>query len=399
MSPKALEGVRVLDLTRLLPGGFCTLLLADLGAEVLKVEDTAGGDYIRWMPPYYGGDDERAAGTASAYFLALNRNKGSLKLNLKHPDGREVLLRLAEDYDVLVESFRPGVTDRLGVGYEALRERNPALVYCAISGYGQDSPLKDRSGHDTNYLALAGLLGLTGRRGGPPVQSAGQIADLGGGGLMAAVGILAALHERERSGKGQLVDVSMTDGALSWLAMVAARYFCEGVVPKRGEAELAGGILCYFPYETADGQWISLGALEPKFWQAWCEGVGRPDLVEHQFDHPESEAGEEVAGIFLKRSRDEWTAFAAEHDCCLEPVLALDEALAHEHAAARKMVLELDQPGIGPVRQVAFPIALSRTPAAVARHAPALGEQTDEVLSAIGYDEQRIAGLRAQGVV
>lgn len=396
---RALEGIRVLDLTRLLPGGFCTLLLADLGAEVLKVEDTAGGDYIRWMPPYYGGESEQRDGTASAYFLGLNRNKLSLKLNLKHPEGREVLLRLAGDYDVLVESFRPGVMERLGVGYDALRERNAGLVYCAISGYGQDSPLRDRSGHDTNYLALAGLLGLTGRRGGPPVQSAGQIADLGGGGLMAAVGILAALRERDRSGEGQLVDISMTDGALSWLAMVVARYFCEGVVPKRGEVELAGGILCYFPYETADGEWMSLGALEPKFWRNWCEGVGREDLVEHQFDHPESEAGAEVAGIFSKRTREEWTAFAGEHDCCLEPVLALDEALAHPQADARNMVVELDQPGIGPVRQAGFPIALSRTPASIERHAPGLGEHTDEVLTSIGYDAARIDELRAEGVV
>jgi alpha-methylacyl-CoA racemase len=396
---RPLDGVKVLDLTRLLPGGFCTLLLADLGADVLKVEDTSGGDYIRWMPPYYGGDDERTNGTASAYFLALNRNKRSLRLDLKHPDGRDVLLRLAEDHDVLVESFRPGVLDRLGVGYETLRGRNPRLVYCAISGYGQDGPLTSRSGHDTNYLALNGLLGLTGRQGGPPIQSAGQIADLGGGGLMAAVGILAALHERERSGEGQLVDVSMTDGALSWLAMVVARYFCERSVPRRGELELAGGILCYFPYETADGGWVALGALEPKFWRNWCEGVGRPDLVEKQFEHPESEAGREVALVFRKRSRDEWTAFAGEHDCCLEPVLDLDEMLASELVGARRMVVELEQPGIGSVKQVGFPIKLSRTPAAIEREAPALGGDTDAVLRAAGYDDDRIEKLRDEGVV
>ncbi len=399
MTHRPLEGVRVLDLTRLLPGGFCTLLLADLGADVLKVEDPAGGDYIRWMPPYYGGDEDRAGGTASAYFLGLNRNKRSLKLNLKHARGRDILLRLAEDHDVLVESFRPGVMERLGVGYDALEKRNPRLVYCAISGYGQNSPLRERSGHDTNYLALAGLLGLTGRRGGPPIQSAGQIADLGGGGLMAAVGILAALHERERSGAGQFVDISMTDGAVSWLAMVIARFFCDGQVPQRGELELAGGILCYFPYGTKDGGWVSLGALEPKFWQNWCEGVGRPDLVEKQFEHPQSEAGEEVAAVFRERTRDEWTQFAGEHDCCLEPVLDLDEALTHEQTIARQMVVELDQPVIGPVRQAGFPIALSRTPAKIQRPAPALGEQTEEVLAAIGYDEERIESLRAEGVV
>jgi alpha-methylacyl-CoA racemase len=298
-----------------------------------------------------------------------------------------------------VESFRPGVLDRLGAGYEALRERNRGLVYCAISGYGQDGPYTERSGHDTNYLAICGLLGLTGRRGGPPIQSAGQIADLGGGGLMAAVGILAALIERQRSGEGQLVDISMTDGALSWLAMVAARYFCEETRPRQGELELAGGILCYFPYETSDGRWVALGALEPKFWRNWCEGVGREDLVEKQFEHPESEAGAEVAAVFRQRTRDEWKSFADEHDCCLEPVLELDEALDSELTKARAMVVELEQPGIGAVKQVGFPIKLSRTPAAIELQAPALGEQTEEVLRGIGYDVDRIAALREEGAL
>ena len=393
---KALEGVRVLDLTRLLPGGFCTLLLADLGADVLKVEDTSGGDYIRWMPPFYGGEEEQRQGTGSAYFLALNRNKRSLRLNLKDERGRDVLLRLVDDYDVVVESFRPGVMDRLGVGYEALRARNPRVIYCPISGYGQDGPLTARSGHDTNYLALNGLLGLTGRRGGPPIQSAGQIADLGGGGLMAAVGILAALYERERSGEGQVVDISMTDGALSWLAMVAARYFAEGRVPQRGEPELAGGIACYVPYETSDGKWVSLGALEPKFWQNWCNGVARPDLIEKQFEHPDSEAGAEIAAVFRERTRDEWAAFAGEHDCCLEPILDLDEVLESELVRARGMVVELDQPGIGPVKQVGAPIKLSRTPADTSGAAPALGADTDEVLREVGIDPEP---LREDGVV
>jgi crotonobetainyl-CoA:carnitine CoA-transferase CaiB-like acyl-CoA transferase len=253
-------------------------------------------------------------------------------------------------------------------------------VYCAISGYGQDGPLTARSGHDTNYLALAGLLGLTGGRGGPPIQSAGQIADLGGGGLMAAVGILTALHERERSGEGQLVDVSMTDGSISWLAMVIARYFCEQVTPRRGELELAGGLLCYVPYETKDGRWVSLGALEPKFFHNWCEGVGRPELKEKQFEHPSSEAGADVATVFKERTRDEWTTFASEHDCCLEPILELDETLESDLVRARDMVVELEQPGIGKVRQTGFPIKLSRTPASIRRPAPALGEQDGELL-------------------
>jgi alpha-methylacyl-CoA racemase len=391
-----LDGVRVLDLSRLLPGGFCSLLLADFGAEVLKVEDTGMGDYVRWAPPYYDGADDSAK---SALFLALNRNKRSIRVNLKSEEGSEVLRRLASEYDVLLESFRPGVLDRLGVGYEALRERNRGLVYCAITGYGQDSPYRDRSGHDMNYLGLVGLLGLTGDRDGPPIQSAGQIADIGGGALMAAFGILAALHERDRSGEGQFVDVSMADGSLAWLAMVAARYFAEGKVPRRGELELAGGIICYRPYACRDG-WVTLGALEPKFWQAWCRGVGRDDLVEKQFDRPGSDAHAEVERIFLERTREEWRAFASEHDCCLEPVLDLDEALDSELVRAREMVVELDQPGAAEkVRQLGVPVKLSRTPGGVREPGPPLGAHTDEVLAAVGYSQDEVAGLKDSGAV
>jgi alpha-methylacyl-CoA racemase len=391
----ALEGLRVLDLSRLLPGGFCSLLLADLGADVLKVEDTGLGDYLRWAPPSYEGAEDSAK---SALFLALNRGKRSIRLNLKEERGREVLLRLVRDCDVLLESFRPGVLDRLGAGYERLRRENPGLVYCAITGYGQDGPYTGRSGHDMNYLGLGGLLGLTGEPDGPPIQSAGQIADIGGGALMAAVGILAALRERDRSGEGQLVDVSMFDGALSWLALVAARFLCDGQVPARGRTELAGGLICYRPYACKDG-WVTLGALEPKFWQAWCRGVGREDLVEKQFEAPGSEAHTEVERIFLDRTREEWRRFANEHDCCLEPVLELDEALDSELVRARSMLVELDQPGTDGVRQLGVPVKLRRTPGGPAAPGPALGEHTDDVLASIGYSEEDIAALKEAGAV
>ena len=383
-----LQGIRVLDLSRLLPGGFCSLLLADFGADVLKVEDTGMGDYVRWSPPYYDGAHESAR---SALFLSLNRNKRSIRIDLKNERGREVLLRLVRDYDVVLESFRPGVLDRLGVGYERMREENPGIVYCAISGYGQDSPKRDASGHDMNYLGIVGLLGLTGERGGPPVQAGGQIADIGGGGLMAAVGILAALRERDGapgapgSGAGQLVDVSMADGSLAWLAMVAASYFADGVVPRRGDLPLAGALICYRPYECADG-WVTLGALEPKFWQAFCRGVGREDLIERQFQRPRSEAHEQVVAIFAARTRAEWEAFARENDCCLEPVLELDEALDSQLVQEREMVVELAQPGaVRPVRQLGLPVKLSRTPGDHARlPGPKLGEHTEQVLADAG---------------
>jgi crotonobetainyl-CoA:carnitine CoA-transferase CaiB-like acyl-CoA transferase len=398
-----LEGVRVLDLSRLLPGGFCSLLLADFGAEVLKVEDTGAGDYIRWAPPYYDGAQHSAR---SALFLSLNRNKRSIRIDLKNEAGREVLLRLVRNYDVVLESFRPGVLDRLGVGYGRMREENPGLVYCAISGYGQTGPKRNASGHDMNYLGLIGLLGLTGERGGAPVQAAGQIADLGGGALMAAFGIMAALRERDGglnqpgSGQGQLVDVSMADGALSWLAMVAGQYFADGVVPRRGEQMLAGSVICYRPYECTDG-WVTLGALEPKFWQAWCRGVGREDLIEKQFERPGSEAHGQVSEVFMGRPRAYWERFATEHDCCLEPVLEMDEALASELVGEREMVVALDQPGVeGGVRQLGIPVKLDRTPGEHNRlPGPGLGEHTGEVLRAAGYTDEQVAELLEQGAV
>jgi alpha-methylacyl-CoA racemase len=396
VSDLPLSDVRVLDLTRLLPGGFCSLLLADLGAEVLKVEDTGMGDYIRWAPPYYGEESQQELGTRSSLYLALNRGKRSVRFDLKSEAGREALLRLAERYDVVLDGFRPGVLDKLGVGYERLREANPAIVYCAITGYGQDGPHTQRAGHDMNYLGLVGLLGLTGATDGPPVQSGGQIADLGGGALMAAFGVMAALHERHRSGEGQMVDVSMADGALSWLALVAGRYFCDGEVPRRGEQQLAGGLLCYFPYEAADG-WVTCGALEPKFWAAFCNGVDRPELIEVQFEAPGSDAWREVAEVFSSRTREEWRAFNDEHDCCIEPVLDLDEALDSKLVRAREMVTAIEQPGIGEVRQLGVPVKLSRTPGDPTRPAPAFGEHTDEVLAEAGYSPEEITAMKESG--
>jgi alpha-methylacyl-CoA racemase len=333
-------------------------------------------------------------------FLALNRGKRSIRIDLKTDGGREALLALVRGADVVLESFRPGVMDRLGVGWERLREENPRLVYCAITGYGQDGPNRDRAGHDLDYLALTGLLGLTGDADGPPVQPAGQIADLGGGALMAAFGVLAALRERDRSGEGQLVDVAMADGALSWLAMVAAQALAEGRAPERGSLELGGGLLCYRPYRCADG-WVALGALEPKFWRAWCAGVGREDLLDVQFEPPGSAAHAEVEAVFASRTREAWTAFAAEHDCCLEPVLGLDEALASPQVAAREMVVGLDQPGAAePVRLLGTPVKLSRTPADPARApGPALGEHTDALLAEAGFDAAAIERLKASGAV
>ena len=391
-----LSDLRVLDLSRLLPGGFCTLMLADLGADVIKVEDTGAGDYVRWAPPYYGSDEIQGLGTRSAYFLALNRGKRSIRLDLKSDAGRDALLRLVEGADVLVESFRPGVMERLGLGFDRLREANPRLVYCPITGYGQTGPNRDRAGHDMNYLGLNGVLGLTGEMEGPPVQPAVQVADLGGGAMAAAFSILAAVHEARNSGEGQMVDVSMTDGAASWLVMVAAKYFADGAEPERGALELSGAFVCYLPYRAADG-WVTCGALEPKFWSAWCKGVGREDLIDRQFESPGSDAWREISEVFASRSRDEWKVFNDEHDCCIEPVLGLGEALESAQTSERGMVVELDQPGLGNVRQMAFPVQFSRTPAEAPEAAPALGAQTTEVLTEAGYGAEEIARMIGSG--
>ena len=371
------------------------MLLAGYGAEVLKVEDTSAGDYLRWWPPYHPGVEPSAA---SAAFIALNRGKRSIRIDLKTAKGRDILLRLVRSHDVLLESFRPGALDGLGVGYERCRAENPRLVYCAITGYGQTGSYRRRAGHDLNYLGLSGVLSLTGESGGPPVQVGTHIADMGGGSLMAAFGIMAALRERDRTGTGGLVDVPMTTSTLSWLTIESSQRLAGYVVPTRGEGIANGGSVCYRPYQCADG-WVTLAALERKFWAAWCEGVGREDLLEYQFDSPGSPAHAAVSAVFAQRTRADWEAFALVHDCCLEPVLDLEEALASELVAASGLVTEHDQPGAaGPIRLLDPPIRFGATafPAFTAP-APLLGEHTTEVLHELGYEEREVAAMIGTG--
>src|SRR5438270_8791241 len=361
----SLSGIRILDLTRLLPGAFCTMLLADLGAEVVKIEEPGAGDYMRWTPPLVDGQ--------SALFNALNRNKRSVALNLKSDAGRELLLRLVEKADVLVEGNRPGVMERLGLGWPWLHDRNRRLVRCSITGYGQTGPFAARAGHDINYVATAGALGLNGPRDGPPVPLSVQVADIGGGGLQPAVAILGALLGVQRGEEGRWIDASMTDGAVSWLSLVFAAH-AAGESVARGDQRLAGRYACYRVYECAGGGFYSVGALEPKFWAALCGALDRQDLVDRQFSEDVA-VQRDVEEIFMTRTREEWRAIVEPLDACCEPVLGLDEVPRHPQIAARG-VLEAMQRG----------------------SAPALGEHSAEILAEVGGDATGFEELRSTGV-
>ena len=391
----AFAGLRFLDLSRLLPGPYCSLLFADLGAEVIKVEEPGRGDYARKTRPFWGESD------VGATFLLLNRNKKSISIDLKAEAGKTVFRKLVGTADVLLESFRPGVMDRLGLGWEALRALNPRLVYCAISGYGQNGPYRSLVGHDVNYMGYAGALSVSGPRDGSSLTPGVQVADLGGGALMAAFAIGAALHQRHESGQGQFIDVSMTDGVVSWLIPHLAAYFATGRVPERARERLNGGWPCYGVYEAADGGQVTLGALEPQFWANFCRLAGRLDLGPlHHVQGPDRDRVEtELRQLFRSRTRAEWVELLHQADVCAGPVLTLDEVVRDPHLVERGLFTEVEHPKLGPVRQIAFPVQMSGTPARVATPPPELGEHTDELLRELGYDGAAILAFRRDGVV
>ena len=389
---KLLEDMRILDLTRLLPGGYATQLLGDLGAEVLKVEDPWQGDYMRWMEPHFEGTKE------SALFWGLNRNKKSMKLNLKTSEGREIFFKLIEKYDIVIEGFRPGVMDRLGIGYERLGEINQRIIMCSISGYGQDGPYKDRSGHDLNYTALAGSLGLTGIQAGQPVIPALQIADLGGGAFPAVVGILAACLEREKTGRGKYIDVSMLDGVVSWMTMLFMQIACGDPTVKRGEGFLGGGVPCYNLYLTKDGKYMALGALEEIFWHRFCTSVQREELIKEQFSR-EKQIKMEVEKIFASKTREDWVKFFKNEDICCEPVLEPEEIKQHPQIQSRKLFQRMMHPTVGPVEVTANPLKFKTVETEADKIPPAFGENTLEVISALGYTSEQISQLSKKNII
>ncbi len=384
-----LSGTTVLDLTRLLPGGYCTLLLADLGADVVKVEEPGRGDYIRWTPPLVEGE--------STGHRALNRGKRSITLNLKEQDGVRLLRALAAEADVLVESFRPGVMSRLGVGWERLSVDNRRLVYCAISGYGQDGPYRDVVGHDINYIGYGGVLSMTGSPGGPPVLPGVQIGDMGGGGSLAAIGILAALFERERTGRGRFVDTSMLDGIVSWLSIHAGAALATADTLRPGAGPLTGGYACYRVYRCADDRYVTVGALEPQFWRALCETIGREDLIDEQYGPPERQAqmAEQLQAVFEREPRDAWLARFEGVAACVGPVNDLLEALADPQVRHRRMVVEVDGHEVGP----GSPFTMEPPAEPALRPAPGFGEHTAEVLATVGVGQGELEDLRRRGVV
>lgn len=378
----ALTGIKVLDLSRLLPGPYCSMILADLGAEVLRIED------------------KRFAGEGPGMPTVM-RNKRHMTLNLKHPQGQEIFYRLAQRADVILEGFRPGVTERLGIDYQRIKKINESIIYCSLSGYGQDGPYKNMVGHDINYLSFAGILNLNSEIGRKPIIPPVQIADIAAGGMFAALGIMAALIYRQRSGQGQYIDISMLDGLIAMLPFLATLYWESAEEPKGSATLLSGLFPCYSIYETKDGQYISIGALEHRFWINLCQKLGREDFIPYQFT--QGEKREEIfrflQDTFRQKTREEWMRELKDIDVCFGKVLRLKEVLDDPQVKHRKMVVEFPGSQEGHQRYLASPIKLSATPPAIRQGAAYFGEHTEEVLRELGLGQEEIKRLKEEDVV
>jgi crotonobetainyl-CoA:carnitine CoA-transferase CaiB-like acyl-CoA transferase len=390
----ALEGIKVLDLSRLAPGPYCSMLLADFGADVTLVEAVPG------VSAKLGGGNRRAeSAERAAAYNALGRGKKSIALNLKEDAARDVFYAMAADADVVLEGFRPGVVKRLGVDYDTLAAKNPRVVYCSLSGFGQTGPYSNLVGHDINYISVGGALGVTGRPGTPPAIPINIVADFAGGGMHAALAICIALLARQHTGRGQYVDIAMSDGVMSLMTSAFTGYFSSGNVIRPGQFLLNGAVPWYNTYECSDGRWFSLGSIEPHFYAALCGVLDTPEFAERQHDTSAySEMQEKWAGIFKTKSADEWMEIMSRYDICAAPVMEMDRAVTDPHNTAREMVVEVDSP-VGKVKQIGVGAKLSDTPGKVRSTSPLIGQQTDEILEGLGYDAAKIAALREAGAV
>ena len=402
--PMPLEGLKVLDLSRQAPGPYCTMLLADMGADVLRIEE-AGTPAGRRAGPA-SSDSPRGETTAeerrTAAYDALGRNKRSLRLNLKTADAREIFYRLADQSDVVLEGFRPGVVQRLGVDDATLRARNPRLIHCSLSGFGQTGPYAQRVGHDLNFISIGGALGMIGSHGGGgrPALPSNILADFAGGGLMAAFSIVCAVQARERTGEGQSIDLAMSDGVLSLLTFVAADHFRTGSDLTPRTHRYNGASPEYNVYETKDGRWFSVAALEAWFFANLCHVMGSDDLIGHENTADEAkrrEIHDVLTAQFKTKTADEWFRILNQVDICATPVLTVPEALANPHNLARGTVVEVDAPGVGPVKQVGIAPKFSATPGQVRHTAPWRGQDTDAVLAGIGLRRGRHCPLPRAG--
>lgn len=389
-----LVSLKILDFSTLLPGPFGSMMLADLGADVLRVEAPNRPDMVRLLPPYDGDN--------SAWHRLLNRNKRSIALDLKHPQAIQIVHKLISDggYDIVLEQFRPGVMARLGIDYEALRQVNPALIYCTVTGYGQTGPYRDRAGHDNNYLALSGIMSHTGRKADGPVPPGVQIADVGGGSLGAVIGILAAVVHRQQTGEGQMVDISMLDMSIAWHAHVVSHYLVAGEVPEREGWALNGGSF-YDYYETQDGRFLSVGSLEPKFWQGFCAAIERPDLIADGLSVDtavQQRLKQAIRQTIKSRDFDEWAAIFAQLDVCVEPVLTIPEMVEHPQTQARGMIVDVPKPDGTMQKQVGSPFKFSQTEAEYHQAGGVIGADTNDVLTELGYSDTEIGDFRERGV-
>ena len=396
-----LEGIRILDMSRVAPGAYATMILGDLGAEVIKIEqayDPGNPPVGSGVSPMMGEEGEREAA-----YQALNRNKKSIVLNLKAEEARQIFYQLAREADVIMEVFRPGVVKRLGVDYETISKINPRIIYCSLTGYGQDGPYQDLPGHDLNYISLGGALSMIGPAKGPPSIPLNLVADYAGGSFHVVMGILAALVAREKTQKGQYVDISMMDGVLSQLTLIAIDYFYQGIIPQRGESFLCGGVPQYNVYETKDGKYISLGCLEHHFWENLCRVLGREDFISYDYDKLEGEKREEIFAFlrqtFLTKTRDEWFELFRDKNIAVGKVYTIDEAFNDPQVLHRQMIVEVPHPSLGKVKQVGIALKLSDTPGEIRSTAPVLGQHTDEILQQLGYNKSQVEGLREKGVL